>query len=273
MRDPRAAFATEWADAVAGTSYVSWSQAETRQFLRNYTDRFADVLVAEAFSTSVARDLGRDLVGAHFTDALTLGRTTAMLGRLPDRLRIPSTPQVRERVAKLLGDLALSYTYALRERTLAEQEEVRRAAAAAQRKVVQALRASEAKFRAVFADAPIGVGIADVDGRILDVNLALVRMLGYRVQEFRQRNVTSFVHPDDTDGVWEAYKRLVTGERDSFQAEKRFFRRDGGVVWTHLAVSLIRDDDGKPRYQLAMLTDLTDYRHLRAHVAEQATDD
>jgi diguanylate cyclase (GGDEF)-like protein/PAS domain S-box-containing protein len=269
----RVRFARSWADTISGTSYVSLSHRELDACLRNYTDQLAEALLSEPFSTAPAGRVGADLVERHFTDSATLGRTIAHLTRLPTALNLDGTDRYRSRIARLQGAVADGYASALRRRTLAEQEGIRRAAMAAKAETEKALRASEARFRAVFAGAPIGVGVGAVDGRILDVNESLQRLLGYSAQEFTQRNVSEFIHPADAASVWRLYEELVTGQRDEFRVEKRFFRKDGEVIWTNLAVALIRDAAGQPQYQVAMFEDITERRALQTKLAHQAAHD
>lgn len=269
----RAQYARAWADAISGTSYVSISRGDLEACLHVYTERLADELVTEPFTTSASRDVGADLVELHFTDSATLGRTIAHLAGLPAVLDLPRIDTYQQRVGRMQGAVADGYAAALRRRTLNEQEGIRRAAMAAKAEVEQALRASEARFRAVFAGAPIGVGVGAVDGQILDVNESLQQLLGYTADEFTQRNVSEFIHPADAESVWQLYEQLVTGRRDSFRAEKRFFRKNGEVIWTNLAVALIRDLHGRPQYQVAMLEDITERRELQTKLAYQASHD
>ncbi len=142
--------------------------------------------------------------------------------------------------------MAAGFAEALRERTLAEQEAIAQAALQAQGVVAQALHASEARFRAVFEGAAIGIGIADLDGNVLQVNGALTRMFGLTDQPLRGRNVREWTHPDDAPQTWKLYEELVRGEREHYHLEKAFYRPDGTVLWTNLTVSLLRDADGTP---------------------------
>ncbi len=123
----------------------------------------------------------------------------------------------------------------------------------ARQQAQDALRASEARFQAVFDAAAISMGIGDVDGRILDINRAFQTMPGYSADEMRQMNVRQLTHPDDAASVWELYQELIEGKRDSFRTEKHYFRKDGGTIWCHLTVSLIRNAEGFPQFQIAML--------------------
>ncbi|MFD0821063.1 putative bifunctional diguanylate cyclase/phosphodiesterase, partial [Micromonospora zhanjiangensis] len=165
------------------------------------------------------------------------------------------------------------YTRALRDRTFTQQERIARSAWQARDAVEQALRDSEARFRAVFTGAAIGIGIADLDGRILEVNQPFADMLGYSETELRRRNVAALFHADDAAGMWELYRELIEGKRDAVRVEKRYYRRDGRPVWTDLAVSLIRHDDGRPRFTVAMVEDITERYELQQRLRFQALHD
>ena len=164
-------------------------------------------------------------------------------------------------------------TTALRGVTSSEQDETSRAVSATERVPEQRLAFSEARFRAMFTEAATGMGIADLDGNILEANPALLNMFGYSAEAFTARNVSELVHPDDAPEIWEMYGELIAGIREDFHIEKRFFRSDGEVVWTNLTVSLIRDDAGHPTYQIALLEDVTERRHLHARLQHQAFHD
>jgi diguanylate cyclase (GGDEF)-like protein/PAS domain S-box-containing protein len=162
----------------------------------------------------------------------------------------------------------------LRERSLDEQDAIYRAGLRARRQAEQALADSEAKFRTLFTEAAIGIGIGDLEGNITDANPALLRMFGYTLEEFTQINVVrAMVHPDDAASMWETYEELIRGERDHFRLEKRYYRRDGGEIWTDLTVSLVRDEAGAPAYQVALLEDVSERRRLQEKLEYQAYHD
>jgi diguanylate cyclase (GGDEF)-like protein len=73
--------------------------------------------------------------------------------------------------------------------------------------------------------------------------------------------------------VWQLYGELIRGEREHFRLEKLFLKSDGESVWTDLTVSLLRDEDGRPRYQLALIHDVTALRHLRRQLEFEAHHD
>ncbi len=217
-----------------------------------------------SFDTGPVEEAGALLVDAHFTDPDLLARAVGLLH---------GSALAPGRTAELTGAFAAGWASALRERTLQEQEAIRLAADTARRDAERALRESEARFRALFESAAIGIGIGDVDGNILAVNKALQDIFGARPEDMHGRRVNDLVHPEDTPGVWEAYEELVSGKREHFQFDKPYYRQDGEVVWTHLTCSLIRDDDGMPVYQVAMLEDITDRYRLQERLRHQATHD
>jgi diguanylate cyclase (GGDEF)-like protein/PAS domain S-box-containing protein len=270
----RRRFAERWSAAVAGTSYVSLKPDELTDYLAALTDRLVDALAAPRHDPARAHRIGVELVAAHFTGTETMRRSLTALGEeLPTLVADPPPPDLARRLGSTLGALAAGYAEALCERTLDEQEAIRRAMLAARRESEEKLATSESRLRAMFTEAAIGIGIADLEGNIHEVNPALVRMFGYPPQEFTQRNVSAMVHPDDAPSVWQLYEQLVRGRRDHFRVEKRFFRADGEIVWTNLTVSLVRDADGAPAYQVAMLEDVTERQQLQATLAHLAYHD
>ncbi|MDT7707561.1 MAG: hypothetical protein QOG20_3168 [Pseudonocardiales bacterium] len=274
IADARRSFATSWAVTVAGTSFVGWGFGELAEYLLGLTNRLVDLMQSAEADPATAHALGADLVAVHFTAPETLSRSLAVLGEgLPALVADPRPPDLAQRLARAIGALAGGYATALRDRTLEEQDEIRRAMVVASRESEQKLAASEARFRAMFTEAAIGIGIGDLEGNILEVNASLRRMFGYTAEEFHRRNVIDMVHPLDATSIWDAYKRLIAGQDDHFRVEKRFYRADGEVIWTHLAVSLVRGESGEPAYQVAMLQDITERHRLQCDLEHLAYHD
>ncbi|WP_246025353.1 putative bifunctional diguanylate cyclase/phosphodiesterase [Saccharopolyspora antimicrobica] len=273
-RADRRRFAAAWAHVLMGTSYVPMTSAEIEGRLYGYTDRMVDALLSDPFDAAAAREVGVDLVAVHFTSAESLARTVNLIGdEMLDALGLDSTPSWRNRVAALQGALCSGFVQAARKRTLDEQEAIRQAVLDARDAVEQALRTSEARFRAIFAEAAIGIGIGDMGGRILEVNDSLIRIMGRSGEELRTMLVSDMMHPADPDSVWRMYQELVRGERDQFRVEKQFIRPDGNTVWTEMIVSLVRGEDGLPLYQVALIEDVTDRRMLQERLRHQAMHD
>jgi diguanylate cyclase (GGDEF)-like protein len=141
------AFARAWAKAIAGTSYVPMTYAEIEAYLRQLTRRLAIALREEPLRIRTGYEIGADLVAKHFASAEALGRTVEVVDlRLQRDLELVGD-DAHDRVGRLLGAIAAGYARALRDRTLDEQESIRRAALVARQQAEQALRVSEARFR------------------------------------------------------------------------------------------------------------------------------
>jgi len=121
------------------------------------------------------------------------------------------------------------------------------------------LRESEARFRRLFDQSPIGVGMVTLDFRFVRVNEALCRFLGYREEELLGRTFVEITHPDNLAENREQVGRLARGEIEQYATDKRYLRKDGSAVWGHLSLSLVRD--GKtPLYFVPMIEDISERR-------------
>ncbi|MFD7280963.1 putative bifunctional diguanylate cyclase/phosphodiesterase [Streptomyces sp. NPDC059862] len=268
-------FATIWSRAVFPATSTSLTRPEFEEQLLPLAGRLSEMLRARTFDAAEARAIGAALVDAHCTDPEALTRALDCIDAYLVLYCGEDGPQddLRARSARLQHAVAAGFAQALRERTLAEQEAIAQAALRAQGVVAQALHTSEARFRAVFEGAAIGIGIADLDGNVLEANQALLRMFGGSEQSVRGRNFREWTHADDAPQVWRLYEELVRGEREHYHVEKAFYRPDGTVLWTNLTVSLLRDADGNPQYQLALMEDTTERRLLNLRLRYEATHD
>ncbi|MGW3957650.1 putative bifunctional diguanylate cyclase/phosphodiesterase [Streptomyces sp. NPDC004752] len=268
-------FATIWSRAVFPVTATSLTRPEIEERLLPLARRLSRALRQHGFDAEEAKAVGAALIDAHCTDPEALTRTLDCVDAYLVLYCGEDGPQdeLRMRCSRLQHAMAAGFAEALRARTLAEQEAVAQAALQAQGVVAKALHASEARFRAVFEGAAIGIGIADLDGRVLQVNEALLRMFGFSEQAMRGRPVREWTHPEDAPHTWRLYDELVRGEREHFHVEKAFHRTDGTVLWTNLTVSLLRDADGNPQYQLALMEDTTERRLLNLRLRYEATHD
>jgi PAS domain S-box-containing protein len=119
------------------------------------------------------------------------------------------------------------------------------------------LAASEEQFRHAFEHAGIGMALVGLDGSWLQVNRALLEIIGYEEKELLQKTFHDITHPDDLDANIDHVRRILDGEATSYQMSKRYFHRDGHVVWGRLTSSLVRDGQGRPRHFVSQIEDIT----------------
>ncbi|XCW05818.1 EAL domain-containing protein [Streptomyces sp. HUAS MG47] len=273
-------FTTIWSRAVFPVTATSLTRAEVAEYLLPLARELRDALRAPAHdpaASAAAHRAGAGLVAAHCTDPEALQRS---LGVVDSYLVLycgadggQMSEEARARCARLQHAMAAGFAQALRQRTLSEQEAIAHSALSARSAAEIALHATETRFRAVFDGAAVGIGIADLDGNVLEVNETLTRMFGGLENTVRSRNVQDWGHPEDAPHVWKLYGELVRGERDHYRVEKPYYRTDGTVLWTNLTVSLLRDAEGRPQYQLALLEDTTERRLLNLRLRYEATHD
>jgi len=129
---------------------------------------------------------------------------------------------------------------------------------------------SERRFRATFEQAAVGVAHVGTDGRWLRVNDKLCEITGYSREELSGMTFQDITHPDDLGEDLDQLRRLLAGEIETYSMEKRYFSKDGSVVWINLTVSLVRGASGEPAYLIAVIEDVS--RRRRAEGALRASE-
>ncbi len=130
---------------------------------------------------------------------------------------------------------------------------------------------AQERFRRAFEDAPIGMAVADLDGRFLEVNQALCAITGYPAEELAGSTFSAITHPDDVANDFETMRALIDGRLSSSADEKRYLRPDGSIVWVLRSVTVVRDADGEPLHFLDQIQDVTERRrfeHELRHLAD-----
>ena len=128
------------------------------------------------------------------------------------------------------------------------------------------LAARLARLETILELAPVGIGLVDYEGRTTMTNSALRRQLGYTEEEFATTPWSEFTHPDDVERNATLSRQLAEGEIDHFTMEKRFRHKSGGYVWAALTVSLVRDKNGQPDFEIGMTLDITDRKRLESEL-------
>lgn len=126
---------------------------------------------------------------------------------------------------------------------------------------------SDQRFRAVFDNAPIGMGLFDQHGLLTDANTALCAMLGYELGELLGRSFKTFTHPEDVPVSEDLLAGLAEGEHSSKELIKRYLNKDGDSVSARMTLSAIRDSSGEVHQYLAQIADITAWKQAEAAAA------
>jgi diguanylate cyclase (GGDEF)-like protein/PAS domain S-box-containing protein len=130
------------------------------------------------------------------------------------------------------------------------------------------LRASEDSFRSAFNHAGIGMALSAPDGRFERVNAALCAFLGYSEAELMTLTLRDISHPADYGLRLADRERLLAGELQVMQFEKRYLHKDGRTLWGAVSASLVRDADGAPLHTISQVQDITERKHMEEQLRE-----
>ncbi|MDD4890225.1 MAG: PAS domain S-box protein [Phycisphaerae bacterium] len=126
------------------------------------------------------------------------------------------------------------------------------------RDVAEALRKSEEAFHAMF-ELP-GIGMAQADSpafRFTRVNRALCEITGYSAGELLTSTDAHLTHHEDRRRAVAGFAPVIRGEADRWSIEKRYIRKDGGVIWVAINGAALRDEAGRVVRTVAMIEDIT----------------
>jgi PAS domain S-box-containing protein len=146
------------------------------------------------------------------------------------------------------------------------------ASALMRKRAQQAEEESEQRFRYLFEEAPIGIAIENVDGKILFANPALCSILGYDMDEIVGMNCCQFSDADAEGNDWNQFQELRAGLADTYRVEKRYRRKDGTRIWGRVNVTMLRNYDGRQPVVVATVEDISAAKKTTAELNELNTE-
>jgi diguanylate cyclase (GGDEF)-like protein/PAS domain S-box-containing protein len=141
------------------------------------------------------------------------------------------------------------------------------------RQAARALAEAQERFRAAFEQAPIGMALTSLDGRVMRANHELGRILGVEPDKLVGCGIDSFTHPDDVELTAVELGRLSSGDTDRYSIDKRYLHSEGRVVWASVSVSLVRDGNGVPLYSVGQIEDITERKAIAERLEHAAIHD
>jgi len=137
-----------------------------------------------------------------------------------------------------------------------------------ERKQAQAAIAeSEARYRAAFEQAGVGMVEVDLDGRYLRVNPAFAELVGRPVEDIVGRHIRDLTDPDDSVADEAAFRRVANGTAP-VRRQKRYLRSDGTLAIANVTAALVRDASGSPLYVVTVVQDVTAQRRLEEELRQ-----
>jgi two-component system NarL family sensor kinase len=119
---------------------------------------------------------------------------------------------------------------------------------------------AEERFRIAFDHAPVGMGIAGLDGRFRSANIALADLTGWRLEQLRRTSLAALLHPEELESSAAGLEALAVGTAAVHVSEHRLLHADGHEIWAAVHIAVIRDSGGRPQHLLIQVQDLTERR-------------
>ncbi len=139
-----------------------------------------------------------------------------------------------------------------------------------QRRTEERLRSSEERFRGIFANAPFGIMLVDMNGRIFQANRTAAELLAYDEQHMYGIHISRLVPTNDRPALKDAFTQMNADVRKTDRAERRMVCQNGLEIWTNFHVVLQRNSVGEPLYYIVQIADITDIKRNQERMEQMA---
>ena len=139
---------------------------------------------------------------------------------------------------------------------------------AERKKAERDLKEIQERFRLSFDNANIGMCLVDLEGRLMRVNPKMCKIFGYNRKELENMTITDITHPEDVDISPTFIRQTVSGEVSHAEFEKRYFHKQGHIVWAKVSSSIVRDSQGTPVYFISHVQDISEQKIAKQSMRE-----
>lgn len=264
----RDAIADDWYKAVAQVSYLPLEASEVRRRLVELVEQAIAVLAADSFEPGQAQAIGVALAQLHCVQPEALEGILEALAHQPVQgLPMDQAAALQPRLAALVGAVAAGFLQQVREVILAEQEQIQGALMAELGQAIQALRASEERFRTIVETAPGFLLITDAEGRTTYVSPNCEEMTGITQQEL-QSELIWWVHEDDLPRAQEIINRVFREGEAGRNFEYKAIKRGGTIWYASSSWEPFRDEQGILKGVVLQTTDITERKRMEEALRE-----
>jgi PAS domain S-box-containing protein len=185
--------------------------------------------------------------------------------------KVFSTGKAEMYETKGIGPLGSLATYQINTGPLFDDGEIRGAILVAtditdRKKAEDSLREASEQFKKIFEENPVGMTMVSPKGAFMKANKAYQELLGYTEEELQKLKVADVTHPEDVESTKELIRAVFAGEIPLIRTEKRYITKDESVVWARITASPIRDNQGKPLYNIAIVENITERKRAEEKI-------
>jgi PAS domain S-box-containing protein len=150
-----------------------------------------------------------------------------------------------------IGDLSMAFDSMVR-----NLKEITSSRDELYREIINRKKAEE-EFHLAFEQSGIGMGLVSPEGRWIRVNPELCNITGYTGSEMLEMDFQTITHPADLELDMKYVGSMLKGSIIKYQRKKRYIRKDKGIIWVKVTVSIVKDEARKPLYFISQIEDIT----------------
>lgn len=270
----RSELAREWAGALEQIIYIARAREDVEDGLNAALDDLVDAIRVEPFDDAQVTAVAGRLVDLGLSSPECVDLSIKVLGaEMPKLSGVKDLDRLPGRLVLVFSALAKGFAESMRQRQSEEQEALTLALIRARENAESALRDSEAKFEEIFSSSSVGMAITDLDFEIIRSNRALANILEHKGGKLATTRLDDIFHPDDVNYLRLRYQVLHEDASPPFRERRSLRKSDGEDALVYLSASVLRDPEGRPRYYVTTVEDVSEQHYLESRLQFQSVTD